>query len=159
MNDSLDRFHNLIDYETHLSIPKKKKISLYKKIYFFIIIIIILILLSSFFMTCYQVSSLREIHSTLLFENNKTEKKLISLKEDCALYKKDMDIKSKANEEMRSKHYLIDESKNKRMEIENLKEKVNLMRKRINGYREEDKYLTNEIRAIHLNEQILNNNN
>lgn len=149
MNDSLDRFHQLIDYEKHLSIPKKKKISFYKKIFFLIIIIICFIILSSFFMTCYQVASLREMHSTLLFEQKKIEKRLISLREDCILYKKDLDIKVKENEDMQLAHNLIGEKHNT---IETLREKINQMRKRIKGYREEVKYLTDEIRSIHRNE-------
>ena len=89
------------------------------------------------------------MHSTLLFEQKKIEKRLISLREDCIRYKKDLDIKVKENEDMQLAHNLIGEKHNT---IETLREKINQMRKRIKGYREEDKYLTDEIRSIHRNE-------
>ena len=150
MNDSLDRFHQLIDYEKHLYIPKKNKISVSKKIFFLILIIFFLIIVSSFFMICNQVASLREAHSTLLSEQKKIEKRLISLKEDCIKYKKELDVKVKENENMQLTHNLIAE--NKHLTIEALINKIAQLRKRIKGYREEDKYLTEEIRSIHLNE-------
>lgn len=167
MNEKQDTYISSSSQLNENFIFRKPKSKRFKKdfiLWSLIITLIIIIFISLFLYTYFRVIEIRRIKEGLTIEEREQKLKIEELTEQLKMLQESI---SNNNKKVNDYIYLNNNTRNflaqgeekikeQKLKIKELEDQKELLKKRIYGYKEEGKYLDQEIRIIHINE--FNNN-